>query len=79
MKHIYMSIVITRYSYKGLAPDCTLFQKVDDEEMTYTKLDYDTARRMMWELVLAGGDREVSVNPYKSCISTTQVTFWTRH
>lgn len=79
MKHIYMSIVITRYSYKGLAPDCTLFQKVDEEEMTYTKLDYDTARRMMWELVLAGGEREVSVNPYKPCISTTQVTFWTRH
>lgn len=79
MKHIYMSVVITRYSYKGLAPDCDLFQKVDDEEMTHTKLDYDTARRMMWELVLAGGEREVSVNHLKPCISTTQVTFWTRH
>lgn len=79
MKHIYMNVSITRYSYKGLAPDCTLFQKVDDEEMTSTKLDYDTARRMMWELVLAGGEREVSTNYLNPGISTTQVTLWTRH
>ena len=79
MKHIYMAVSITRYSHKGMDPDCDLYQKIDDGEMTHSKLDFETACRMMWELKLAGGERKVTVNMFNPSISEVEVSYWMLH
>jgi len=79
MKQIYMSLSIGQYSYRGMKPECNLYQKIDGEPMTCTKLDYADACRIMWELVLAGATRKYEANMFNSSISHVDVTLWTRH
>lgn len=52
--------------------NCSLAQQVGDEEMTIDKLDLLKAKKMMWELVLAGGTHEVRVNRFDRHLIHTQ-------
>lgn len=79
MKHIYINISITRYSYHGMEPDCDFWQRVDDGEMEHRKLDYNTACRMMWELMLIGGERKITINHLNPGISEVEVSYWMCH
>ena len=59
-KEIYINVSITEYGNGEIA--CFLTQQVDDGELEMTKLDLNRARKLMWELVLAGGRRLVRTN-----------------
>ena len=59
-KEIYISVDITEYGNGNI--DCFLNQQVDDGELEMTRIDINRARKLMWELVLAGGRKSVRVN-----------------
>ena len=79
MKHIYMSLCISTYSNPRLAPDCTLYERVDNGEMTSRKLSYNEARKMQWELVKAGATRTFVANMFNNAIANVDVDYWARH
>lgn len=60
MNEIYINISIIEYGNGRM--DCLYTEQVNDEPMTIKPIDLDRARRLMWELVLAGGKRTVRVN-----------------
>ena len=60
MNEIYINIRITEYGNGNAS--CFLVQSVDDGPLEITPITIDKARKLMWELVLAGGKREVSIN-----------------
>ena len=53
--------------------NCYLTQQVDDGELEMTKLDLDHARKLMWELVLAGGRKQVRINTLNRDIVSREV------
>lgn len=59
-KEIYISVGITEYGNGNI--DCSLCQQVDDGELDVKQIDQLRACKLMWELVLAGGHRNVRVN-----------------
>ena len=59
-KEIYINVSITEFGSGNI--DCFLTQQVDDEEMEMERIDLDRARKLMWELKLAGGTKTVHVN-----------------
>ena len=59
------------YNKHGIL-NCNLCQQVGDEEMTIEPLPLQDAKRMMWELKLAGGTHEVIVNRFDRYIVTTR-------
>ena len=59
-KEIYISVRITEYG-NGKST-CTITQSVDDEPLKTQYISMEKARKLMWELVLAGGTRDVSIN-----------------
>lgn len=79
MKHIYISLCISTYSNPHYTPDCTLYERVDDGEMTSRKLSYNKARKMQWELVKAGATRTVVANMFKNSIAHVDVDYWACH
>lgn len=79
MKHIYISLCISTYSNPKYAPDCTLYERVDDGEMTSRKLSYNEARKMQWELVKAGATRAFVSNMFRNSIAHVDVDYWARH
>lgn len=60
MGEIYVAVRITEYG-NGYST-CTLSQSVGDEPLDTQFIDINKARKLMWELVLAGGKREVRIN-----------------
>lgn len=60
MNEIYISIRITEYGNGHV--NCYMTQSVNDEPLETTQISLDKARKLMWELVLAGGTREVHIN-----------------
>ena len=68
MKEIYISIRITEYGNGTMT--CVMNQSIDDGPIEITEISLEKARKLMWELVLAGGTREVSVNRYDRDIVT---------
>ena len=68
MNEIYMNVSITEYDNKCI--DCKFSESINDEPLKITDITLDKARRLMWELVLAGGKRDVSVNRYNRDIVT---------
>ena len=59
-KEIYISIRITEYGNGNST--CTITQSVDDGPLEMQYISMEKARKLMWELVLAGGTRDVSIN-----------------
>lgn len=60
MNEIYISVRITEYGNGHVT--CTLTQSVNDEPLETQYISLDKARKLIWELVLAGGEREVHIN-----------------
>ena len=59
-KEIYISIRITEYGNGHVT--CTLTQSADGEPLETQNISLNKARKLIWELVLAGGKHEVSIN-----------------
>jgi len=55
-----MNVSITYFGNGHI--DCRFVESIDDEPIRMTELDLDKARRLMWELKLAGGIRRVNIN-----------------
>lgn len=70
-KEIYISVSITEYGDGNM--NCCLAQQVDDDELEITKLELDNARKLMWELKLAGGCKTVRVNTLDRNIVSREV------
>ena len=62
MRQIYMSVQITNYGTKSMKPDCFFFNVDENDKLISKEISYDEARRLMWELKLAGGEKEVRTN-----------------
>ena len=74
MNHsIVMNVYIT--TYDRYEPMCRLYQKIDNEPFKSYELTMDQARKMMWELKLAGGTKTVEPHPYSSTICTRRVNY----
>ena len=78
MKHVYMSLSIDVYRNNRYA-DCTLWERIDDGEMTHRELTLEEARRMQWELLKAGATRTFRPNWFDNAISQVKVSYWARH
>lgn len=76
MKYVYMSVSITLY--RRCEPDCAYYERLDGGEVTSRKLTLDEARRLQWELVKAGADREFRPNFLDNAISQVDVHYWAR-
>lgn len=70
-KEIYIAVDITEYGNGSM--NCYLTQQVDDGELEMTKLELDHARKLMWELVLAGGKKQVRINTLNRDIVSREV------
>ena len=42
---------------------CTVTQSINNGELMTSQLDESRAKKLIWELVLAGGHRSVIINP----------------
>lgn len=60
MKEIYMSVSIVDFGNGHIT--CRFCEAIGDEPIRIKELELNKARRLMWELVLAGGKRSVQVN-----------------
>lgn len=60
MNEIYMNVSITYYGDNYIS--CLFSESIGDEPLRITKIELDKARKLMWELVLAGGRKTVSIN-----------------
>jgi len=75
MKELYIAIDITYYG-KADRYDCYLSQSVDDEGLTMEKLPLNKALKLMWELKLAGGTKEVRINRLNPSIVTRYTSLY---
>ena len=77
MKKTYLSISITYYNTKRLAPEVHYYRN-DGKNITSTwdKLTVAEANQLMWELVKLGGENTYKANMFNNAISTRCVTFW---
>ena len=60
MKEIYMNVSIVEFGNNEV--ECTFTQQIDDEPLEWESIPLEKALRMQWELVLAGGVRNVRVS-----------------
>lgn len=65
---IYMNVSITDYGNGDII--CKFSESINDEELRTKDITLDKARRLMWELKLAGGRKEVVINRYDRDIVT---------
>ncbi len=80
MKYIYMSVVIHYFSRKSLAPICAYYEQTElDKVPVRHELNEQAAHKLMWELKLAGGTKEIETNMFCPSIHTVTVTYWARH
>lgn len=77
MKKSFVSITITYYSTKRIAPDVHYyFDNGVDPCISRWDMTVEEANYRMWELVGMGGKNKYKSNPYNNAISTREVTFW---
>ena len=67
-KEIYMHVTITEYGTGRI--DCRFTQSIDGSPLEINEIPLEKARKLMWELVLAGGKREININRYDRDIVT---------
>ena len=66
---IYMKVTITDFGNGNIR--CVFSESINDEPIKLNYIDINKARKLMWELVLAGGKRSVSVNAFDRDIVTS--------
>lgn len=78
MNKTYISISITHYSTKHLAPDVHYYRNdgIHPVTSTWDKLTVNEANQLMWELVKLGGENSFHSNRFNNAISERKVTFW---
>lgn len=79
MNSIFMSVDITTYGIDSMKPICTFSEIVDGGEVMIRHISYEQALRLMWELVLAGGEKTMEVSRYDPTITYRHVSYWARH
>ena len=74
----YLSISITCYSTKRIAPEVHYYRDdgIHPIVSTWDKLTVDEANQLMWELVKLGAENSYRSNMYNNAISERKVTFW---
>lgn len=80
MDKTYISISITYYPTKRIAPDIHYYRHDGNHPVTSTwnKLTVTEANLLMWELVKLGGENSYRANMFNNAISERKVTFWGR-
>ena len=80
MKNVYISISITYFDTKAIAPQVHYYRNDYEHNpiSQFNKLSVDEANRMMWELVRIGGKNSYVSNWFNNGISTRQVSFYGR-
>ena len=68
---IWMNISITYYGNGTI--DCRYYECIGNAPVEMKKISLDDARRMMWELVLAGGKRSYRTNYLDRSIVSSEV------
>lgn len=78
MNKTYISISITYYSTKHLAPEVHYYRNdgIHPVTSTWDKLTVAEANQLMWELVKLGGENTYHANIFNNAISERRVTFW---
>lgn len=78
MEKTYLSITITYYSTKRIAPDVHYYRNdgVHPVTSTWNKLTVTEANRLMWKLVKLGAKNVYVANMFNNAISERRVTFW---
>lgn len=78
MEKTYLSISITYYSNKRIAPEVHYYRVDGDRPAisTWDKLTVAEANQLMWELVKLGGKNTFKANMFNNAISERRVTFW---
>ena len=74
---IYMNASITDFGNGHIR--CSFDQSIGDGELESRDLTKDEALRLIWELVLAGGKREVVINRYDRDIVTVNAWIFLKH
>ena len=76
----YIVIGFTYYSRSSIPPMVWYFRAEPGQACVkqQEKLDIDTAKRMMWELVKQGGKATYRTNMFNNGICTREVTFYGR-
>jgi len=77
MNEIYMNIAITDFGNGRI--DCRFYESINDEPLRSTELDLRKAQKLMWELVLAGGVKEVNINRYDPSIVSINTYIFLRN
>ena len=74
----YLSISITYYSNRRIAPDVHYYKDdgVHPVTSTFNELSADEANQLMWKLVKLGAENAYSANMINNAISERRVTFW---
>ena len=60
MKEVYISISIVDFGNGNNR--CTLSQAIDDDPLDIQLIELNKACKLMWELVLAGGKKDIEIN-----------------
>ena len=60
MKEVYINVTI---NYCGTYKSARLVQSIDDGPLYIKQIPLEKAKKLIWELKLAGGEREVYVSP----------------
>ena len=78
MEKTYLSITITHYNTKRIAPDVHYYRNdgIHPVISTWNKLTVAEANRLMWELVKLGAKNTYVANMFNNAISERRVTFW---
>lgn len=78
MNKTYLSISITYYSTRRLAPEVHYFRNdgIHPVVSTWDKLTVAEANQLMWELVKMGGKNTYSSNMFNNAISERRVVFY---
>lgn len=66
---IYMNVSITDFGNGKVR--CIFSESINDEPIKLSYIDINKARKLMWELVLAGGKRSVNINALDRNIVTS--------
>lgn len=74
----YLSITITHYNTKRIAPDVHYYRNdgIHPVTSTFNKLTVAEANRLMWELVKLGAKNTFKSNMFNNAISERCVIFW---
>lgn len=78
MNKTYITISVTHYNTKRLAPEVHYYRDdgIHPATSTWDKLTVAEANQLMWELIKLGAKNSYTANMFNNAISVRRVTFW---